>query len=119
MSDLSNIRSNIRVTAIQSETITTLQDGMCNKFRYLTRKIAKRALKEMNKSGRRAKKLTNVYECECGYWHTTSIRAKKSRNITKYGFKQKRRKAHKSKQKLNDITLHNDVQPVRPLNGEL
>lgn len=80
---------------------------MCNKIRYLTRKIAKRALKVLNKSGALARRLTNVYLCQCGYWHTTSIRAKKSRSITKYGFK--RRKNRKKHDKTADTNIDRSI----------
>lgn len=59
----------------------------CSKKRYLTRSIAKEALKRANKESRSLySKLTNVYQCdECGYWHMTSIPKKKSRAISRHG----------------------------------
>lgn len=59
----------------------------CGKLVYVSRALAKRALKLFNKvkeSGKWAKKLTNVYYCEaCSGYHLTSMSKRRSRKITR------------------------------------
>lgn len=56
----------------------------CQKAWYLTRSDAKKALKRINKNYVTEKELTNVYKCECGYWHLTSLPKQVSRDITRH-----------------------------------
>ena len=59
---------------------------MCVKLYFVSRKLAKRALKSFNKESQGLRsKLTNVYWCsKCEFWHITSMNKKKSRAITRY-----------------------------------
>lgn len=56
----------------------------CGKIKYLTKRSAKIAMKLLNKSGKLAKPLRNIYYCEeCSGFHHTSQNKKQSRRFTK------------------------------------
>ena len=62
----------------------------CQKVCYTDRKEAKKHVKEMNRSGKLERPLTNVYYCsDCLHWHVTSSPKISSRDYTRRLNKQK------------------------------
>jgi hypothetical protein len=56
----------------------------CDKVRYTSRSDAKAAVKRINKAHVMGKRLTDVYLCACGYWHTTSMPKQRSRDYRRF-----------------------------------
>jgi len=55
----------------------------CGKKRFFTRQHANDYLVSANseKDNKLRKSLKNVYKCSCGFWHTTSMNKRQSRNL--------------------------------------
>jgi len=70
---------------------TKQRKHVCDKKNYISRSVAKKKMKLLNKKNILDKKIKDVYFCNvCRSWHLTSMNKKKARNFRNYLMKRDR-----------------------------